>query len=213
MLRFTNGTQMYDDSEFIQKAENLISYRVQHYLGGQGDKVPEVIPPVDDPELPEDPADPGKVSAVIYLAVLNAATMEQSLTLLRQAKIPAVFYFTEEEIRRNPALVRAIRAADYPIGLTVAPGELLVEAKLNAANEALDDVTQSKTLLAMLSEEQQILAPGYFSVDPGAAVRPSAAENQQKPCLVVCRDDIEVILADLEPIDPIYRRIRETTHF
>jgi len=213
VLRFTNGTQQYEDAEFMEKAENLISYRVQHYLGGQSGKVPEVIPPVDDPEFPIEPVDPNKASSVVYLAVLNAATMEQSLTLLRQSKIPAVFYLTVEEIRQYPALVRAIRAADYPLGLTVAPGETLVEEKLNAANEALDDVTQSKTLLAMLSGDQQDLAPGYFSVDLNAAVLPSAVENVKRPCLIVCRDNIEAILAELQPIGPAYRRIRETTRF
>ena len=34
VLRFTDGSEVYDDSLFIEKAENLIAYRVQQYAGG-----------------------------------------------------------------------------------------------------------------------------------------------------------------------------------
>ncbi len=217
VLRFTNGSQIYDDDEFIQKAENLIAYRVKHYLEEQGGKEPEIIPPIDDPGVPDDPpeipSDPDATPPTVYLAITGASSMERSLTLLRQARIPAVFYFTAEEILQQPALVRAVRASDFPIGITVAPGEMSVAEKLRAANEALDEVTQSKTLLALLTAEQQAQAPGYFSVDPNAAVLLADVGKAEVPCLMVCRDDLEQILAELHPHAPVYRRIRETTHF
>lgn len=215
VLRFTNGSQLYDDAEFISKAENLISYRVQRYLEEQGKppvvEQPEDPPSTDDP--PVTPETPDRVPPTVYLAVTDASYMREALQMLRAEKIPAVFFLTAEEIRKDPTLVRSIRASDYPVGITVERGELSVAEGLRQANEALDDVIQAKTLLALLDREQKMLADGYFVIDQSASVSAREAGIMQLPCLVVCQGDLRDALAVLSSSKPVFRRLRETTRF
>ncbi len=60
VFRFTTGSQVYDDSLFIEKAENLISYRVSQYLApeapAESAQEPQPQPPANEP--PSQPAVP-----------------------------------------------------------------------------------------------------------------------------------------------------------
>ena len=217
VLRFCNGQQSYDDAVFIEKAENLIAYRVQRYLDEQSGRPPEIVPPVqEDPDPPttdDPPLDPDRVPPTVYLAVVGAACNRDTLTVLKQAGIPAVFFLTAEEIMKDPPFVRAVRALDFPIGITVKAGELSAEDSLRAANDALDETIQMKTLLALLSQEQQSRAPGYFAADPSLAVTAEEAAVSETECLVICSDDITQTLHSLQDAEPKYRRLRETSPF
>lgn len=228
VIRFTNGTQVYNDALFIQKADNLISYRVQQYLSEQAaastpakpepapQKPEKPISPLQpvQPVTPPQPEVPKKAPTNVYLAAADAATMADSLRVLKNHDLPAVFFLTAEEIRENPALVLSIRAAGYPIGLTIPEGETQVLQSLQAANSELDAVIQSKTLLVLLPGEQTADAQGYFVVNRSQAVTASgAAQREGGNSLIVCSHNCSAAVATLTAADANFRQLRETSPF
>ncbi len=171
VIRFTNGSQVYDDSLFIEKAEILISNRVSQYLSPAGPE-PSVTPvtPVQ-PAAPEPAHEPGNAAsnepdgepeeetpdpATVYLAVLGLSGADEALDALSARGQSAVFFLTAGEISANGALVRRIAASGCPIGLCVPEGANPGPA-LRAANDALDRVLHEKSVLALLPQ----------GIDPG----------------------------------------------
>lgn len=232
VLRFTNGTQVYDNALFIQKAENLISYRVQQYLNEQAAAAPPTTPESDPPKQPDkptsatttpttttpstpaEPETPQKAPITVYLAVTGADTMSDALRSLTSRDIPAVFFLTAEEIGQNPSLVLSIRAAGYPVGLTVPEDETDVAGSLAGANEALDALIQSKTLLTLLTRQQAANAAGYFVVDRTQAVSAAAAIGREgRSSLVVCTGNCSAAVSALKGADARFRQLRETSPF
>lgn len=216
VIRFTNGTQVYDDALFIQKAENLISYRVQQYLSQQAASTP---PTTTNPEPPKEdrpavtPTEP-KTPANVYLAVADASTMSDSLRVVNNRDLPAAFFLTAAEIRENPSLVLSIRAAGYPIGLTVEEGETQVLQSLQEANAALDAIIQTKSLLVLLTREQAADVQGYFVVDRNQSVTASGAVDREgRNSLVVCTRNCSAAVATLTAADARFRQLRETSPF
>ena len=124
VLRFTSGSQVYDDSLFMEKAANLIAYRASQY---QSEQSSAATNPPNGQQQTEQNDQTQHDPATVYIAVTGAETMERTLLLLSARGIPAVFFFTEAEIKANAELVLAIRAAGYPIGLTASPNETSVE--------------------------------------------------------------------------------------
>ena len=207
VLRFTNGTQAYDDGLFIQKAENLISYRIQQHEAEQTPQKPVVSPP-------QQPVEEETPQIGVYLAVEGIASVDGALRTLSGHGTPAVFFLTGEEIRENPGKVLAIRAAGYPIGLTVAEDAANVAASLADANAALDDLTQSKTLLVLVSAEQEQQAEGYFTVNRRKAVSVrEAVKGERQTCFVICRTDCASVLSQLREENARFYLLRETTSF
>ena len=216
VVRFTNGTQVYEDLLFIQKAENLISYRVQQYLS---EKSPSVTPK-DPPKQPEKPAisttpeTPEKEPVTVYLAVIGADTMADALRSVAARDVPAAFFLTHEEITQNPALVLSIRAAGYPVGLTVSDAQTDVSGSLSRANDALDGLIQSKTLLTLLSRRQASGVSGYFVVDRSQSVSAaSALEREGRTSLVVCAGNCSAAVSALKGSSARFRQLRETSPF
>ena len=83
VLRFTTGSEVYDDSLFIEKAENLIAYRVAQQSSASD--------PADHPQAhPDTPAqvpadDPQEViPATVYLAFQNVDFMQENAELLAE---------------------------------------------------------------------------------------------------------------------------------
>ncbi len=208
VLRFTNGTQAYDDGLFIQKAENLISYRIEQHEAEQTPQKP-VVTPQPQPQQPVEEETPG---IGVYLAVESIEAVDSALRALSGRGTPAVFFLTGEEIRENPDKVLAIRAAGYPIGLTVSEDAADVAANLADANAALDDLTQSKTLLVLVSAEQEKQAEGYFTVSRGKAVSVrEAVRGERQTCFVICRTDCASVLSQLREENARFYLLRETT--
>ena len=199
VVRFTTGSQVYDDSLFIEKAENLISYRVEQF---EASTQPSPDNGTDTPTVPStpstgtpDPADPDdgeeeqeEEPVEIYLAVVDAATMESMLSTLQRENLQAAFFLTAEEIRENGALVRRIVAEGYPVGLTCTDGADAAEA-LRDANDALDRVLGRKTLLALVPEDADTAAlASAYCLFPRPAVRltaTKAAKAHGESCLLI----------------------------
>ena len=74
VLRFTDGSEVYDDSLFIEKAENLIAYRVQQYAGGGQTQDKPSERPGGNPGTQTDPA-AEKKPATVFLAFTGSQTI------------------------------------------------------------------------------------------------------------------------------------------
>ena len=209
VLRFTSGSQVYDDSLFMEKAANLIAYRASQYQNEQSSGASD--PPGGQEQTGQN--DPQHDPATVYIAVTGAETMERTLSLLSARGIPAVFFFTEDEIKANAELVLSVRAAGYPIGLTASAGEADLQASLDRANEALDDLLCYKTLFALLTRAQIAEVSGYFALSRSYA---SAASNAAKmdggKALVLLSGDAYNSLNTLRDAKVRFRRLRETTY-
>ena len=233
VLRLTNGAQVYDDALFMQKAETLIDYRVKQYLSQQEQATqpaqttkptkPAQSTQTTKPTKPETTEKPvtqpaeqesEKPSPNVYLALVGLQDAEASMRLLLQKGVPAVFFLTEEEILSQPDLVRAIRAAGFDVGITANPQEENPAAALRAANDALDRVTRSKTLLALLTSAQAETTEEYCAVKRDRAVAPSRiTEMERTRYLVLCTNGCRSVLPVLETANARFRQLRETTNF
>lgn len=222
VVRFTTGSQVYDDSLFIEKAENLISYRVEQYeasiqppSGGETTTDPPtpVPPETTDPTDKED--EPEEEPAQVYLAVVGADTMEATLTSLKQKDISAAFFLTAEEIRENGALVRRIISEGHTVGLTCPDGQAPSEA-LREANDALDRVLGRKTLLALVPEGADTTgietAYCFFYRPTVRLTATEAAQAHGESCLLVGDGTLLASgLGILQEADCTFGRLSETT--
>ena len=211
ILRFTSGEEVYDDSLFLQKSENLIDYHVQQYQKEQTAK-PETPPAKPDQSAP--PQEPEKKAPTVYLAVENAASMDASLAAMRKSNVQGTFFLTEEEIRTHPELVQRLFAEGRSVGLTVSPQEAQPQAALAAANDALRALVGQKTLLALLTAAQKKQVEGYCAMTRERSVdSKTAAEKDGGVCLVLLRGNADEALRTLREAKVKYRPLRETSPF
>ena len=216
VVRFTTGAQVYDDSLFIEKAENLIAHLVEQ-------QTTETVPEEAGPSTPADPADPApdpqpeepeRTPAEVYLAVVDAGTMEQALTALAGQGQTAAFFFTAEEIAAHGDLVRRVAAAGHTVA--IAAGGDDAAASLLAANEALDLAMGGKTLLALVPEAQITDAlEAQYTVIPRPEQRltaSEAAEAYDQTCLLISDgEQLTAGLAILADAQVTFSPLRETT--
>lgn len=155
VVRFTTGSQVYDDELFIEKANNLIEYRAGQYLeaakpsGGES-----TAPQPDEPDTPDDEPeeeDP-KAPAVLYLAITGAAHMDDALRALENVNLQGAFFFTCEEIEENADLVLRLFGLGHTIGL-------IADGNENAANDALARITHTRAVCTLVQPDGQ--APEY----------------------------------------------------
>ena len=102
VLRFTDGSEVYDDSLFIEKAENLIAYRVQQYAGGGQTQDKPSERPSGNPGTQTDPA-AEKKPATVFLAFTDSQTMRDSMAALKKYSLQGSFFLTVDEILTDPA--------------------------------------------------------------------------------------------------------------
>lgn len=186
ILRFTDGSEVYDDSLFVQKAENLITYRVQQYTdGSQAAQKPTDRPSSADPT--QEPV-PEKKPATVYLAFTNAQTMRESMQALARYSLHGTFFLTADEIRTDPALVFELLAAGHTLGLnasqTDAEADLL--DTLQAANDALYELLYQKTLLALLPAGSEAQPSYCCFLQPSTPVTAAQAVDSETTHLLLC---------------------------
>lgn len=208
ILRFTTGTQVYEDSLFIEKAENLIAYRISQL--DQPSEPDEPVTPSDWPDTnqtqpPED--EPPEVEpAICYLAITGAGGMPAAADALSAQQLRAAFFLTASEIEDNPALVRALFVAGHVLGVRAEPEAEDVGASLDAANDALCRVLRRKTVLALADET----IDGYRVFASDSPVSEIAPEPGQTQLLVLGADAAGQIQALLEQGASL-ELLRETT--
>lgn len=150
ILRFTDGSEVYDDSLFVEKAENLIAYRIrQNQSGSQSPERPTDRPNSGSQGTQEPPA-AEKKPATVYLAFTGSETMRASMAALETYKLHGTFFLTEAEILADPSLVFELLAAGHSIGITAGEDDADLSGALTRANDALCALTCQKTLLALL---------------------------------------------------------------
>ena len=214
VVRFQNGQQVYDDAQFIVKAETLISYRVQEYLAQQG-TVPEKPTPTDpvDPVDPPDPEIPERLPPTVYLVAVGEETAPTAVVLADRNDLPLTLFLTEREIAENADLVRLAYASGMTVGLTVEQDTADVAASLRRANEALSLVIGTKTLLVWLNREQSQGVTGYLVMDSSLAVDAATAIQLEMESMVLCTEALSTDLNVLNMANTQFRPLRETAPF
>lgn len=213
IVRFTTGNQVYDDSLFVEKAENLISYRVSQYTA-PAPSAPSTPP--EPPITPNDPLpeEPEKEPPEIYLAITDASTMAQSLEILARYRQSATFFLTEAEILQNGDLIRQIAGSGHNLGLLVTGTD--AAAELNAANAALDQVLKTKSLLALVPQAvDTTMAAGQYRIfsqpDTRLTASQAAAADGEAQLMICTADNLTASLIILEEADAVFHLLRETT--
>ena len=200
ILRFTNGTQVYDDDLFVEKAENLIQYMVQQSSSGvtsgsEGGGAATTQPQENEEPPQETPP------ATVYLAFAGDAVTQETLDLLAANDLRAAFFLTAEQMVLQTDLVRAIYAAGHTVGITAEGSSMDYAVALAQANEAMDSALFCKSLFALVPEERAEGLTGYRLLTYSETV-PTVQEVLSAtgtPQLLLCRVDagaaIEVLLA------------------
>ena len=208
VLRFTTGSEIYDDEMFLQKAENLISYRIQTH---EQEQTPGSPQPDPRPQTPEE--DEPQELVPVYLAITNAAQAADALSALQARGLHAAFFLTAAELEADPLLACRILAAGHTLGLTVSEDETDVQQALHAANDALCAVVHTKTVLALLTAEQAQNVEGFrvFTRGEGETSAQETSQKSEAQRLLVCADDLAGVLDDLEYVGAAPQLLRETS--
>lgn len=211
ILRFTDGSEVYDDSLFVEKAENLIAYRVrQSQSGSQPQEKPTDRPNNGAQGTQEQPATEKK-PATVYLAFTGSETMRDSMAALETYNLHGTFFLTEAEIRSDPSLIFELLAAGHALGVTAGEDEEDISAALARANDTLCALTCQKTLLALLSANAE--APdGYCAFyAPDSPVSAADAAASETAHLLVCSENAEADLYTLFSAKAHVLQLLETT--
>lgn len=205
ILRFTDGSQQLDNNTFIRKAETLISIILKQEDKNASKEDGQKAP--GDEKGEEKPAGP----ATVYLAFAGDAVSEQTLETLHSMRVYGAFFLTQQQILENRNLVRKLFAAGHQIGITADPGSGDFEAALRAANEALDEVLFSKSIMVLLPPGMQNAA-GYavFRERYQYSVEDVLKETDTAQ-LYVCRLDAAVLLQRLLQEGTNTPKLLETT--
>ena len=210
ILRFTTGSEVYDDSLFVEKAESLIQYRIDQ-MNTPEPSQPQT-PAQQEPDKPEQP-EPEQMPATVYLAFTNAETMADNAALLEKSNLRGTFFLTAAELTADPALARRLYAAGHILGVTVTEDCENVSASLLEANDALCRALNTKTLFALLPAWQQ---DGI--TDFSVLTRPQepvsaefAVQQTNAPQLLIVSQDAAQTLSTLAAAGANIELLRETT--
>ena len=211
VLRFTDGSEVYDDSLFIEKAENLIAYRVRQNQTGSSSQEKPADRPNSGAQGSQEQPPAEKKPAIVYLAFTGSETMRTSMAALEQYKLQGTFFLTEAEIRSDPSLVFELLAAGHTLGVTAGEGEEDLSAALTRANDALCAITCQKTLLALLPSGAE--APDGYCVfhTPSSPVSAADAAASETAHLLVCSENAESDLYTLFSAEARILQLLETT--
>lgn len=211
VLRFTTGSEVYENTAFLERAENLISYLAEQYESGGAPSAPQQPEGGGEAPAEEEP----HVSGAFSLAVTGAENMSAAAQALEDAGQRAAFFLTAEEIEAEPELVRSLYAAGHSIGVTCAGDAEDAAIALEEANNALSRVLHRKTLLALLTAAQSEFCPGYcifVRPDSAPSLTSLLAETQEDEItLFLCGADMDEVLKTLEAAGAPLRLLRETS--
>lgn len=143
ITRFTNGNQIYDNSLFVQRAENFIAYKV-----AEAEPTTTTSPTVSGDASAQTEAEtepePEIIPATIYLGIIGGDNLSQNMSTLEQSNQIATFFLTEQEILENGNLLRQLAAQGHYLGIY---GNSLAE--IQEANQAYLSISLPKSLLVV----------------------------------------------------------------
>lgn len=209
ILRFTDGSEVYDDALFVEKAENLIAYRVKQYTSDtQPTQKPSDRP--NSTDTTQEPV-PEKKPATVYLAFIDAQTMRESMQVLARYHLQGTFFLTAEEIGADPALVFELLSAGHTLGLNATRSDAEPLEQLQAANDALYQLLCQKTLLALLPAEAET-QPGYCCFfQPQTPLTAAQIVDSETTHLLLCGSDAADELYTLFSAEAHMLQLLETT--
>lgn len=210
ILRFTDGSEVYDDALFVQKAENLISYRVQQYAGQSQPDTRPAERPATGQTAQENP-DEEKTPSTVYLGFTNAAQMRSSMQALKQYSLHGTFFLTEAEIVEDPALVFELLAGGHTLGICAEADATDIADALCRANDALAALLCQKTLLALLPADTPAQEGYCCFVLPAEPLSAAQAAVSQTAQLLICESDAQNVLYTLYSAEANILQLLETT--
>ncbi|MFI3312363.1 MAG: hypothetical protein R3Y62_00610 [Eubacteriales bacterium] len=140
VVRFTNGNEIYDNSLFIQRAENFIAYKVSEVSPSTSTTTPSTSTGSNTEETPE--PEPEIIPATIHLGIFGGENLWQNLTSLGQYDQIATFFLTAEEILEHGDTLRQLAATGHHLGIYANSLE-----EIQTANQAYATVSLPKSLL------------------------------------------------------------------
>lgn len=155
VLRFYDGSQVYGDAEFLERAQQLIDHQTDESTDDMTSDGVDLL----DPDLTDDPED--ETGGTTYPVFIGAAVSEDTLNVLEEYGLHGAFFLTKEQILAAPSLVRKLYAAGNTVAITVSLGEPDPQKALDEANAALDEVMFRKTLFAALPAGIKEQPKGY----------------------------------------------------
>ena len=205
VVRLKTGGEVYGDSLFIEKAENLISYRIEQYHPAVDPNPPSN--PQNDPEPADNPEDnpdsePAETPETRYQAMAVMGISESILNELDRYNVHTTLFLTASELQENRDLVRRAVCGGYRIGINVLRSDDPA-ADAEEFNRILDQVLLTKTLLVLCSAEQEAELEDYFAF--------AAPEEESRGLLLLDQETLAETLADLRENWEIPLGLRETT--
>lgn len=213
VVRFTNGNEIYDNSLFIQRAENFIAYKVEEASPTVVPTTPTVTEPtvVEEPE-PEPEPEPEIIPATIYLGILGGKNLELNMTTLARTGQISTFFLTEEEILANGDMLRQMAASGHHLGIY---GNDLEE--IQAANQAYLAISLPKSLLVLtdFDADTEGFAQSYaLFTRPEVETTATEAATQYETtfCYFAQGDQLIATLGAFAEEEVELNVLRETTH-
>ena len=165
VVRLKTGEEVYGDALFIEKAENLIAYRIEQYHPAvdpgpppnqQTDPQPgeEQEPVVEPPE--EEPA--GQTYTALAITGIN----ERLLSGMDQLGFYAAFFLTAADAAENRDLLRHAAGSGQRIGVDVRDSEDPL-AEIEAFNDGLELILCTRTLMVLCRADQLPALENYFA--------------------------------------------------
>lgn len=206
IIRFTDGSQVYDDGTFVAQAENLISRAVQEY-----ERNSQSFQNSQSSHIGQEGEDPQNRTNV-YLAFTGDAVNADTLQMLSNMSAKGAFFLTETQILEDKQLVRDIYAAGHTVGLTVKDDEWDIASSLQRANDALDKVLFCRSIFVLLPRGLSFQTKSYRVLpEPVAESVENVMQNPDVEHLCVIRTDAPVIIASFIEKGAALLRLRETS--
>lgn len=209
IIRFTNGSEVYDDGTFVAQAENLIDRAAEKYdkeYGGlqenYGGLHGNILDGLDDNTDPVN----------VYLAFIGEAVSAETLNMLTSMSAKATFFVTGKQIADDPDLVRDIYAAGHTVGLTVGYGENNVVSAIRKANDALDSVLFFRSVFVLMPSGFEMQTKSYCVLpEPAAKTVESVLSAPNTQHLMVVRSGGAAVISELVEGGATLLCLRETT--
>ena len=205
VVRLKTGEEVYGDSLFIEKAENLISYRIEQYHPAVDPNPPSQ--PQTDPDSSDNPdenpdPEPDDNPGTRYQAMAVMGISDSILNELDRNNVQTPLFLTTLELQANRDLVRRAVCSGYRIGVNVLHSDDPA-ADTEEFNRILDQILLTKTLLVLCRADQEAYLEGYFAF--------AAPEEESRTLLLLDQETLEETLAGLRADWEIPPGLRETT--